>query len=421
MFSNKKKNETAILSSSGIRRNFFGNQPQAGFFSAPSNTLQTQQAPALPEFSVNQFVNGNFANFDAQYDVVAPTPATGTLFISHGVHMNYPKQMTKDERTTFENDFKKTVHDGWSNKHLLTLTEPGFSPYQCNVDVTAHVEEKPNDAHTIIDVVKPKPTEKRFRPRVSGTKSKEGSETTHTAKLDFRDPSIEQETKINKPDFLQNVGNFGFDSDLINADCKEDIQKIKDFINSIPKPDDPEKCAFALQYVGRASSEGSAAYNKKLSEKRIHAVEKELQSEAGNCISIIDVAGETEATTDAEFRRVSVGVFVNDPEKGSQNMAAHEFGHMIGLGDEYVENVPEIPGSKAKFLGDKPTHFDAVKQIVGEDAANELIIQDSANIMAKGNEVKRGHYVMFVAALDIMTRPEIEKATGNKDAKWNVE
>jgi hypothetical protein len=41
--------------------------------------------------------------------------------------------------------------------------------------------------------------------------------------------------------------------------------------------------------------------------------------------------------------------------------------------------------------------------------------------MARGNEVKRGHYLMFVAALDIMTRPEIEKAAGNKDAKWNVE
>jgi hypothetical protein len=40
--------------------------------------------------------------------------------------------------------------------------------------------------------------------------------------------------------------------------------------------------------------------------------------------------------------------------------------------------------------------------------------------MSRGNEVKRGHYAFFVAALDIMTRPEIEKATGKKDAKWIV-
>ena len=40
--------------------------------------------------------------------------------------------------------------------------------------------------------------------------------------------------------------------------------------------------------------------------------------------------------------------------------------------------------------------------------------------MAHGNEVKRGHYAFFVGALDIMTRPEIEAATGKKDAKWIV-
>jgi len=40
--------------------------------------------------------------------------------------------------------------------------------------------------------------------------------------------------------------------------------------------------------------------------------------------------------------------------------------------------------------------------------------------MSMGNEVKRGHYVMFAAAIDKMTRPEIEKATGKKDAKWMV-
>ena len=101
-------------------------------------------------------------------------------------------------------------------------------------------------------------------------------------------------------------------------------------------------------------------------------------------------------------------------------MAAHEFGHMIGLGDEYVETKSEIPNTRVKFFGDNPTHFDAVKDLVDEDAAKELLIQDSTNIMSRGNVVKRGHYVMFVAALDFMTRPEIEKATGKKDAKWLV-
>jgi outer membrane protein OmpA-like peptidoglycan-associated protein len=380
-------------------------------------------APALPEFSINHFVNGNFANFDAQYDVIGPVPAIGTLFISNRVHMNYPKSMKKDEQTTFENDFVKSVHDKWSNKYLLTLNEPGFSPYQCNVDVISHIEKDPDNAHTVIDVVKPKLSEKRFRSRVSRIDKKKNSETTQKAKLDFRDPTIEEQKTINEADFIRDVGNFDFDSDRINNDCQEDIDKITDFIKQNAPQQDPNVCTFSLQYTGRASSQGDKFYNKKLSERRIKSVEKILESLPGLCLSISVAAGEEEATEDAEFRRVSVGVFLENsqkPKNATQNVAAHEFGHMIGLGDEYVETVPEIPGSRAKFFGDKPTHYDLVKSIIDDTAADELIIQDSSNIMARGNDVKRGHYVFFVAAIDIMTRPEIQKATGKPDAKWNV-
>jgi hypothetical protein len=175
--------------------------------------------------------------------------------------------------------------------------------------------------------------------------------------------------------------------------------------------------------VGRASSEGNALYNKKLSEKRTKAVEKELGQLDHLCFSLYKTAGEEGATEDAKFRRVNVGVFLSNSPKAktaNQNVAAHEFGHMIGLGDEYVDEKPEVPGSKIKFFGDDPTHYDGVKNVVDEAAADELLMQNSSGIMSMGNEVKRGHYVMFAAAIDKMTRPEIEKATGKKDAKWIV-
>jgi outer membrane protein OmpA-like peptidoglycan-associated protein len=421
MLTNDSKKST--LNSATTKKSFFGNTPSSNFFSPPVGTIQRQPVPKLPEFSVGNFVNGNFASFDAQYQVIGPVPETGTLFISHGVHMNYPSAMSKPEQTTFETDFVKSVRDKWSNKHLLTLNEPGFSPYQCNVDVSAHVEDDAKDAHTVIDVVKPAASAKRFRPRVTDTAKKEGSKTRHKAKLDFRDPSIEQEQKLEEADFIQQVGNFDFDSASVNADCQADIKKILDFIDTIPIPDDPEKCTFNLKVVGRASSQGSKEYNRKLSNRRAESVLKALGPPARLCFSTTESAGEEEATEGAEFRRVNVGVFLSNSakaKKANQNMAAHEFGHMIGLGDEYVETIPEIPNTRKKFFGDNPTHYDAVKGLIDEEAANELLIQDSTNIMSKGNEVKRGHYVMFVAAIDFMTRPEIEKATGKKDAKWKV-
>ena len=416
----------------GQERFFSG---QTAFFGGPRSSIaasplskrgpgvQMQQAPALPTFQANNFVN-SFANFNAQYAVVGPSPATGTLSITHHVFLNFPRTMTKTEQSTFQTDFIKSVHDGWSKKHLLTLTEPGFSKYQCDVDVNASVEANAKDAQTVIHVVRPGDKDKRFRSRVSDATPASGSHTTHEAKLDFRDPTVLKDMKLNEADFLLDVGNFDLDKSDLNADCLAAIEKIKDFIAKIPPgkdPDDP--CTFYLLYTGRASAEGSAGYNKSLGQRRIAEVSKVLDDLPGFCLSMPTSAGKEEATTDPSFRRVSVGVFRKDSIKAKaaqQNVAAHEFGHMIGLGDEYVDPTPDIPGARAKFFGDKPTHYNVVKDLEGQDAADETKIQDSANIMSKGNEVKRGHYVVFVAALDVMTRPEIEAATGKADAKWNV-
>ncbi|MBS1603766.1 MAG: hypothetical protein JST42_13950 [Bacteroidetes bacterium] len=391
----------------------------------PFFTIQRQPQTTTPQFTVNNFVQ-NFGFFNSHYAVVGPEPATGTLFISHHVFFDFPRAMTKPEQTTFETDFAKSIHDGWSNKHQLTLSEPGFSKYKANVDVTVVPEAKAADAHTVIHVHKPDLKAKRPRSFVTGQTAPKGTITTHQANMDFRDPTVPVDTKLHEPDFLLDVGNFDFDKADLNPDCQAAIKKIKDFIATLPPSKDPmdfSACTFSLQYTGRASAEGSSAYNKALSQRRIDAVDNELGSLPGICVRWPTAAGKEEATTDPSFRRVSVGVFRSDstkPKTGQQNVAAHEFGHMIGLGDEYVENKPEIPGSTAKFFGDKPTHYDPVKDLIGQDAADELKIQDSGNIMARGSTVKRGHYVMFVAAMDAMTRPEIQAATGKTDAKWNV-
>jgi hypothetical protein len=84
------------------------------------------------------------------------------------------------------------------------------------------------------------------------------------------------------------------------------------------------------------------------------------------------------------------------------NVAAHEAGHMFGLGDEYVEEAP--PKDVAdKFAGDKPRHYDDVENLMGTEAADELRISDSTSIMSQGGDVKRGHYVYFLEALNQLT------------------
>jgi hypothetical protein len=56
-----------------------------------------------------------------------------------------------------------------------------------------------------------------------------------------------------------------------------------------------------------------------------------------------------------------------------------------------------------KFLGDKPTHYEAVKKLMGKEAADELLVDNSENIMASGMNVKKGHYVTFLHAINQIT------------------
>jgi hypothetical protein len=73
---------------------------------------------------------------------------------------------------------------------------------------------------------------------------------------------------------------------------------------------------------------------------------------------------------------------------------------MFGLGDEYVE---EEKGGEGRFFGDKPSHYGDVEALMGVDAANELLVEDSGSMMSRGSEVKRGHYVYFLQAINEMT------------------
>ncbi len=70
--------------------------------------------------------------------------------------------------------------------------------------------------------------------------------------------------------------------------------------------------------------------------------------------------------------------------------AGHEFGHMLGVGDEY--------GTK----GDKTSHWNLVKKAFGQQYADDVALKDvpgGGSIMRGGQEVRIYHYVTFWQAL----------------------
>jgi len=402
--------------------NFFGNNTTSNFFSpllAPAQL--TGQQPALPTFTVDSFVDGNFPNFDVQYDVTGPAPKTGTLFITHHVFFKFEAAVTATERTQFVKDFSEKVHDTWSNKHLLTLKVPGFSNYQCNVDVSIGEVDKAEDAHTVINV-----KNELKRANVKGKTPVAGSETTHEAKMAKKDAADEPIHNIDQFDFARQVGNFNLGKTELSdcPDCSKGIDEVVTIINGIKPMDDPTQFNVAITYVGRASSDGDKKLNKELGQKRAKAVADKVTQDASPFgIGIITTKGEEHATTEKNFRRVDV--LIDDKNTVESNMesqstAAHEFGHMINFGDEYVEETKdkEVDNS-IRFRGEKPRHYDDVSKMVDKAAADELYVGDNSSIMSVGGDIKRGHYAYFVDALNKITAHQLPANTGGNN--WKVE
>jgi outer membrane protein OmpA-like peptidoglycan-associated protein len=147
--------------------------------------------------------------------------------------------------------------------------------------------------------------------------------------------------------------------------------------------------------VGHAS--GGEADVKKLSQKRAKAVQDHLRA-GGVAIHPISTSGlgDTGAPVgDPTWQKVDVTPTV-DPgfKRNPFDVIPHEFGHMLGLGDEYPYAV-----------GDKKTpsdHHGLVKEALGQQYADEVAQQaddPTGNIMFYGNDVRVHDYVTFWSAL----------------------
>lgn len=168
-----------------------------------------------------------------------------------------------------------------------------------------------------------------------------------------------------------------------------------------------------IEITGRASATGNAAANRRLSQRRADTVAAFLQAEGlqGAVRRVTAVGSGAEGATEAdEWRRVDIVVGSGE----AQNTAAHEFGHMIGLGDEYAAPAggfapadPANPGSDIA-IGANADH-DAMAQAMG-GGVQGAVGENTDSIMSVGNTVRPQHYATFHHALQEVTSESWEYA-----------
>lgn len=157
-----------------------------------------------------------------------------------------------------------------------------------------------------------------------------------------------------------------------------------------------------IQVIGRANTVGDDNANQILSENRAREVEDYLRTNGlnGSIDRVSSVGeGETGATEAAAWRRVDIIVGSGE----AQITAVHEFGHMIGLDDEYSSPAGGFaPGAGTPIpIGNPAAHNALASQMGG--GVTGAVGENTDNIMSVGNTVRPQHYATFHHALEQVT------------------
>jgi outer membrane protein OmpA-like peptidoglycan-associated protein len=198
---------------------------------------------------------------------------------------------------------------------------------------------------------------------------------------------------------------FGNDSDVISPAARPALTAFADAARQ-KNPSDP---LIPLKVDGFASLDGDATHNVDLSEKRAVAVRSFLAGlGVPQPIGVLG-HGPVGAARDAANRRADISVdhaFETTYTANRYSVGEHEFGHMLGLPDEYQNNTSGV-------LGAQQTLYSGLVAAAGVPGPAVWGV-DTASQMSNGIDVLPRHYVTLWEALGRMTAPDIAQS------EWSI-
>lgn len=334
---------------------------------------------ALPNYRT---ANG-FGRFDAAYD-----PASKTLGIDMRIKFIFPedkkgfleRKKTKLKREVrhqkYISKFITHVEGAWSRKFQFENQRAPKSVWsQLNpVDVDIRVTPVSTNEHFLANI---------------NTKSKGTANVSHSGKLTMfkgSDEAQEAMTDITKSGELQRLTKaspdmlFDAGTDNLTTASKKSTDFLGTYVARLHNP------PVTLTIQGHGSSTA-------LGKKRGDAVKAALTARGVAAPHALIVAPGAKGAK----ARATIKASLPDSFKNTQDVSAHEFGHMIGLDDEYATGATPS-GAPIETYG-------RTKAAFGEDVADQTQLAgiDSASIMDGGDDVRIYHYVTLWDVLNQVT------------------
>jgi|GEM_PF-1466727 len=339
--------------------------------------------------------------------------------------------------TTFMSGYRSNVQSAWSSAGTgiaFQSSHPGWDAQLANVNVVVNTTNSsapagagaaaapagPTPTHTQARIFKTPDGNSDFGAAVGPGTAASGTDQT----LDLGSGQITAQSRL-----LHQSVSFANDSATLDNGGKAFLRQ---FIISFQAP--AGGTGTSLDITGHASTTGGGstagdAHNQQLSENRSQAVADFLRTEvvegqtlrnATARIQSTTGVGSTGADASADSRRVDIDVAGGQ----SQNIAGHEFGHMIGLDDEYAttpqRDAAGNPVTDAN--GDTITRglINGTGGDVGDPTATNgpavaqgmpgSVSENTDNIMSLGSTVRPQHYTTFMQAIRTLT----------SSAEWRV-
>jgi outer membrane protein OmpA-like peptidoglycan-associated protein len=153
-----------------------------------------------------------------------------------------------------------------------------------------------------------------------------------------------------------------------------------------------------------------------LSRQRAAAVKAAIASKGVGAHTLAVVAkGDTAGVAAPAGDKVDLAATGDPGFVNKHDYLPHEFGHMLGLDDEYTD-----PAGHAK--GDKTAHYGLTDELLGGDSADSFAraSDDSEGIMNGGRDVRPHHYVTLWEALGQVSGTAAVPTTKFTRADWKI-
>jgi len=281
--------------------------------------------------------------------------------------------------------YQQDVQNAWSGQHYFVSEDWSQLTAGVRVDVNVHLGHQRGD-HTRATVVK-----------------SDSNDITSAVSGGRTDRSRDQRVLLASSDIStgEHLGLSRLSEHVTFADNSADVSGSASYLDSIiatfataaGRTGDP------IEIIGRAGPDDDPARALELSQQRAEAVRQYLvthgpPSMASRPRTRCEGASGAVASAEAE-------VVVGSGER--QNTANHEFGHMIGLDDEYATGHGSTITGTGHRVGSRVSHTDVNHNRLGDRQIDGAVSENNDGIMSLGNSVRPQHYSTFHHALQTVT------------------